>query len=706
MDADGNIFISADDTAGTYSVSYRNSNLTGVATAEPLIATLKNDDTKLASVIALCKMPNEWIIEPLISIHKRPFCVFTKPLRQEALVVETKTVCVILSMLFLLACSRGQKAVARLEGGVELLRPFTFGESCDMEDPLLQEILTKDMRGKKTPLALLHYYAEILNKGTSHERIAKKLDKLFLCCKPPEDIDGYFHGITISLKSGWDIYGLLEDTRRRLGIGEEYDVVQALYGRVFSGTSPWAGKSFKKLNSDRLKALRGGFEAPRETAYLGINSFRIDNSDVVNNIANYLLPVIIDMEGLPDPERKQESWLHSRGGLFIAQKALSVAPEHPHKEVMALNYRWESLTNRLPNRLLIDEIVEISDGLFLGKLFYATSGKRLFKEYDPLIENEDYEYRNFGYFTLMDDSWVHEKDALFPELAYSVTDNLDEKFTTFIFEDSAECLSIQEELGNRATILHYLQDIYERIQKGDSFKDDYFEKLHRIFMCGKRPDGISGFFHGAVVTFKNGGFLRKYDRSVLNDLYPAVRPFSPWTGKTFAETTVEDIKKYIGKDAKHYDGLKPIILGTNTYKRDLGLSLPATVFIEHLKNSGMVVAYPDENEQREEIYVKSFYFIATNGKSVMPNNKGRGVLWFNYRWPELHTMPPDNLCRDELVKIADGLYLGQLLYSMKPKIPYTPDADPGIYQYDNFGYFILMDDDWHAIKEFIYFDTN
>ena len=620
--------------------------------------------------------------------------------------MNSKRVCIVLSMLFLAACTLEKKVVSGEGGGVGLLRPFTFAGSCDEEDALLKEILTEDMKGKKTPLELIHYYAEILNKTTSHGRVAKKLDKLFLCGKPPERMDGYFHGITLSLKSGWDIYGLLEVARIRLGIGKEYDVVQALYGRVLSETSPWAGKSFKSLDRARLIELQGGFEGPRETAYLGINSFRKDNSDVVNNIASYLLPVIIDMEGLPDPDRKQESWLHARGGLFIAQKALSVAPEHPKKEVMALNYRWESLVNRLPNRLLIDEIVEISDGLFLGKLFYATSGKRLFKEYDPAIGNEDYEYRNFGYFALMDDSWVHEKDALFPELAYSVTENLDEKFTTFAFEDSPECRAIQEELGDRATILHYLQDIYERIQKGDSFKDEYFEELHRIFMCGKRPDGISGFFHGAVVSFKNGGFLRKFDRSVLNDLYPAVRPFSPWTGKTFAKTTVEDIRNYIGKDAKHYEGIKPIILGTNTYKRDLGLSLPATAFIEYLKNSGMVVEHPDEKEKREEIYVKNFYFIATNGKSIMPNNKGRDVLLFNYRWLELHTMPPDNLCRDELVKIADGLYLGQLLYSTRPKIPYDPDADPAIYQYDNFGYFILMDDDWHAIKEFILFDTN
>ena len=114
-----------------------------------------------------------------------------------------------LLMLFLAACSQEKKMVSGEGGGVGLLRPFTFAESCDEEDPLLKEILTEDMKGKKTPLELIHYYAEILNKTTSQARVAKKLDKLFVCGKPPERIDGYFHGITLSLKSGWDIYGLL-----------------------------------------------------------------------------------------------------------------------------------------------------------------------------------------------------------------------------------------------------------------------------------------------------------------------------------------------------------------------------------------------------------------------------------------------------------------------------------------------------------------
>ena len=168
---------------------------------------------------------------------------------------------------------------------------------------------------------------------------------------------------------------------------------------------------------------------------------------------------------------------------------------------------------------------------------------------------------------------------------------------------------------------------------------------------------------------------------------------------------LEGIRKYIGKDADYYKESDPIILGTNTYRQDLDLSLPATAFIEHLDKIGMVVEYPDEKEKDEDIYVKSFYFIATNNTSVSQESSGKEVLQFNYRWPGFHTMPPDHLCMDELVRVAEGLYLGQLLYATDPTLKYSPEKDPAVYKYENFGYFMLMDDEWHAIKEFIAFDT-
>ena len=451
--------------------------------------------------------------------------------------------------------------------------------------------------------------------------------------------------------------------------------------------------------------MTGGFDKSDETAYLGINSFRKDNKNFLNNIAGVVLSALMDMEEVPGPENKQRSWIYAKGGLFIATRQKSVDPAHPEKEVLALNYRWKSMGNNFPNSLLIDEIVEIAEGLYLGKLFYATALNYIAMDYDPLVNPHDYKYRNFGYFLLMDDTWLYEKNMLFPALTYKMADDLPRKFGTFHLADTVESKEIQARVKKEKTVLHYLQNLSEGVAEGKKTEESFFKEIHNLFMQGERPDGIQGYLHGGVVAFKGSGFLKIFDKNILNQLWPAVRPFSPWTGKTFTDTSVEKIRKYIGKNADHYGAKEPVILGTNTYRKDLDLSLPATAFIKHLDKIGMVVEYPDESEKEEDIYVKSFYFIAANNASVNPECGAKEVLQFNYRWPEFHTMPPDHLCIDELVKIADGLYLGQLLYSTRAKIPYDPKRNPAIYKYENFGYFMLMDDDWSAVKEFIRFDT-
>ena len=590
------------------------------------------------------------------------------------------------------------------ESTVTLSRPFTLIEGCDMKNPVLRGIMDEDMKGIDTPLKLMKRYADILNKETSYGDIDDKLDALFLCGKAIESLDGYYHGITISLKTGIESHDILSEIGSRL-IGDKIDPLQIFYGRLLSKSSPWAGKNFKELNKKKLSEMTDGFEKGEKPTYLGINSFRKNNKDIVNNLSGYALSAIMDMKGVPGPEMEQRSWIYAKGGLFIAKRQGSVDPNHPEKEVIALNYRWKSLGNMFPNRLLIDEIVQIAEGLYLGKLFYATSLKYIAADYDPSVSLQDYKYRNFGYFLLMDDTWLHEKNMLFPELAYKMADNLPKKFGAFNFISSPECKTKSLDADKGRTIIHYLQELSKGVEEGTESEEKYFNEMHKLFMCGQRPDGIKGFLHGGVVAFKSSGFLNKLGKNILNELWPAVRPFSPWTGKTFTSASLEGIRKYIGNDADYYKGKEPVIIGTNTYRKELDLSLPATAFIENLDKIGMVVEYPDEKEKEEGIYVKSFYFIACNNKSVNPVCNGKEVLQFNYRWPKFHTMLPDNLCIDELVCIAEGLYLGQLLYSTEPKIEYSPENAPSIYKYENFGYFMLMDDEWYAVKEFIRFDT-
>jgi len=52
---------------------------------------------------------------------------------------------------------------------------------------------------------------------------------------------------------------------------------------------------------------------------------------------------------------------------------------------------------------------------------------------------------------------------------------------------------------------------------------------------------------------------------------------------------------------------------------------------------------------------------------------------------------------DEIVEVAPGLYLGQLLFATKRLFEeYNPELQSGEYRYVHFGYFLLMDEGWDA----------
>ena len=94
------------------------------------------------------------------------------------------------------------------------------------------------------------------------------------------------------------------------------------------------------------------------------------------------------------------------------------------------------------------------------------------------------------------------------------------------------------------------------------------------------------------------------------------------------------------------------------------------------------------------------------GISVNEANRGKPVFLINYRWPKLRTFPPDCYCMDEVAQIAEGLYLGQLNYATELLKKYDPNEDPSAYKYQCFGYFLLMDEDWHKRRLKIGFDLD
>ena len=61
------------------------------------------------------------------------------------------------------------------------------------------------------------------------------------------------------------------------------------------------------------------------------------------------------------------------GGLFLSLPGNSVVEEMRGKPVYQLNYRWADLDPVYPMTLLVDELVQIADGVYLGQLVMATS---------------------------------------------------------------------------------------------------------------------------------------------------------------------------------------------------------------------------------------------------------------------------------------------------------------------------------------------
>jgi hypothetical protein len=101
---------------------------------------------------------------------------------------------------------------------------------------------------------------------------------------------------------------------------------------------------------------------------------------------------------------------------------------------------------------------------------------------------------------------------------------------------------------------------------------------------------------------------------------------------------------------------------------------------------------------------------AADRESILPMNNGpekkKKVFQFHYRFPMIGGPFPIGLCLDELVEIAEGLFLGQLIYSTAPLEPFHSSVAPERYNYQLFGYFLLLDDDWERHRRAIGFDVD
>ncbi|HEX9023361.1 MAG TPA: hypothetical protein VF799_05950, partial [Geobacteraceae bacterium] len=108
---------------------------------------------------------------------------------------------------------------------------------------------------------------------------------------------------------------------------------------------------------------------------------------------------------------------------------------------------------------------------------------------------------------------------------------------------------------------------------------------------------------------------------------------------------------------------------------------------------------------------QGYIFLGTSDRdSILPMNNGgkrkKKVFQFHYRYPMIGGPLPIGTCLDELVEIAEGLFLGQLIYSTVPLEPFHSSVEPEAYKYQLFGYFLLLDDTWERHRRAIGFDVN
>jgi hypothetical protein len=106
---------------------------------------------------------------------------------------------------------------------------------------------------------------------------------------------------------------------------------------------------------------------------------------------------------------------------------------------------------------------------------------------------------------------------------------------------------------------------------------------------------------------------------------------------------------------------------------------------------------------------QGYIFLGTsNRESILPINhtadRRKTVFQFHYRYPMVGGPVPIGLCLDELVEIADGLFLGQLIYATALDEPYHSSVDPAVYNYQLFGYFLLLNDAWEHHRRAIRLD--
>lgn len=456
--------------------------------------------------------------------------------------------------------------------------PSSSAAEADRLATALAQLLDKDFTGNL--YALLAGYQKILADNSKRQEwpdVHNKLEVLFKCGRY-QVVNGPMIGIPVSIRDTDYFRETIKKAGRERSLIAGIEWMATAWNMTFADTGLWMGKTFEPVSKEIVAAKTGNNKQllakyNRASTRIGRNFFREPNDpDMIQGLGlpaltplwnlqprpTFEQKTLFDAELLPENLTREKNIPYSMtGGIFLATPGQSVVPEMNGKEVYQLNYRWPLLEPAFPMTRLIDELVEIGEGIYLGQLVFASRHYSLGTLPLPIAKQGsatlgepytadsalDYGYQNNGYFLMMAPDRAAEvyADTAFPQLrprsgesgyvelgynklaapsppssgktgkkVYDVGDwttgwrhnnELRTKFTTFIVEDSpkdSDTTDVREMRREDESILQMLQRISHEIST-KSKEDDrlhHFEKLHHLFRCGVAPLVNNGLFQG------------------------------------------------------------------------------------------------------------------------------------------------------------------------------------------------------------------
>ena len=257
----------------------------------------------------------------------------------------------------------------------------------------LNSILAQDCKGDFFSM-LAHYQRVLADNNQKHvwPDIHGKLETLFKCGKA-EVLNGPMIGIPVSIRDSDYFKNIGETGANQRSIIANIEWMATAWNATYADTGLWMGKTFEPVSrevvvekTDNHSQMVNAFDS--ETTRIGRNYFREPpDPNIIQAIG---LPALTQLwhlkdrpmnpaaEGfdgqlLPENLAKEKAIPYSKtGGYFLCNPSQSVVPEMNGKAVYQLNYRWPELKPSYPMTRLIDEIVRIDDGIYLGQLVFAT----------------------------------------------------------------------------------------------------------------------------------------------------------------------------------------------------------------------------------------------------------------------------------------------------------------------------------------------